>query len=205
MGLAERRMLLLQVSWQYWHGRILAHSYLVLQGVSHNLGYLIFLASQPCPIWTIAWGIHSNLEGPFLFWCLRSFWRSLRSDMRIISIASAWAGVSTPSNIFWDLRSCLQVFECIATSLSVLLSEDSQSFQSFPWFLEFYEVLVRTAPRLRAPPQEVLFLNSVIFVSRRRRFQRAVTLLSNRLSIVAVFTNSLWGGEDKNRGNIIIG
>ena len=54
--------------------------------VVRHLGYLIFLASQMCPIWKISWDIRFILEGPILallctirfdgfqgVWCIRKF------------------------------------------------------------------------------------------------------------------------------------
>ena len=43
------------------------HYFLVLWGLSQHLGYLLFLYSQPCLIWTIDWGLRSVLEVPLNF------------------------------------------------------------------------------------------------------------------------------------------
>ena len=47
---------------------------IIFQVVSQHLVYLLLMDSQPFPIWEITRGIRSNLEGPFLFWCLQHFW-----------------------------------------------------------------------------------------------------------------------------------
>ena len=44
-----------------------AHLFINLNGVYQHLGYLFVLSYQPCPIWKIAWGVHSVLEGLFGF------------------------------------------------------------------------------------------------------------------------------------------
>ena len=110
-GRSARQILLPFVYCQYWHICISANYYLFLQGVPQHLGCFPSLASQPSPIWTITRGIRSDLEGPFLFGCLRRFRRSLRNGQRIFLIASTRACVSITSDIFKGLRSGCQVFE----------------------------------------------------------------------------------------------
>ena len=125
------------------------HWCLVLQGVYQHLGYLISLDSQPCPIWTVTWGIRSDLEGHFLFWCFRHFWRRLWSGQQIFSSFPrdlAWP----PSDIFGGLHSCCwvwyswgspllslrQVFDLPTARLAALLvgswSHNSSWFLGFP-------------------------------------------------------------------------
>ena len=47
------------------------------------LGFLLALAFQPCLIWTFTWGLHSDIEGPFLLQYFRRFWRGFLSDPHI--------------------------------------------------------------------------------------------------------------------------
>ena len=108
-GRPARWLLLPFVSYQEWLGRIFAHYYLFLQVVSQHLGYLLLMASHPCPTWTFIRGIRSDLEGNFLFGCFRYFQRNLRCGQEIFLNASAQAAVSFPSDLFGDFRSCLWV------------------------------------------------------------------------------------------------
>ena len=165
---------------------IYSHWCLVLQGLSKHLGYFLLLDYQLCPIWTFNWGVHSNIDGPFIFWCLWHFWRKLQSGQQIFSIASARSGVSVPSYLFGGLRSCRRVLECLTTFLAEIISGGSWSSQGPPWFSVFSEALVRTDLRLQATSQEVWFLTSVVLVSRLRRFFQAAYLLSGGiLSVVS--------------------
>ena len=61
-----RWMLVPFVSFQDCHGWLML-IVVFLQGLSQHLVYLVSLAYQPCPIWTIAWGICSVLGDPFIF------------------------------------------------------------------------------------------------------------------------------------------
>ena len=61
------------MSCQDLHNWLYAQYYLFLQGVFQHLGYFISLDSQPCPICTFTQGIRYDLEGPFIFGCLRCF------------------------------------------------------------------------------------------------------------------------------------
>ena len=112
--------------WCRWH---LPIGFLFLQGVFQNLGYFLALASRLFLIWKFTWGICSDLEGPFLFWCLRRFRRSLRSGQRIFLIASARAYISVPSHTFMYIRYWRQIFECLTARPKVL--PDSRGFLKF--------------------------------------------------------------------------
>ena len=123
------------------------HWCLVLQGVSQHLGYFISLDSHPYPIWTLAWWIRSNLEGPLEnFLCLRCFWRRLRSGQKIFSIASAQAGACfSPSDILGSLRSYRRVWYTLGISGSGVVIGSSTVrplvWQRFFWALDRPKVL----------------------------------------------------------------
>ena len=59
-----------------------------LQDITHP-GYLLALASQPCPVWTFTWGTLSILEGPLVDHCLWRFWRGFQSCRRSFLIVPA--------------------------------------------------------------------------------------------------------------------
>ena len=162
-GWSARRMLLPFVSWQDWHGWLLAHYYLFLQGLSQYLGYFPSLASQPCPIWKITQGIFSDIEVPFIFWYLRCFRRGLRSGWIIFSIDSTQAVVSVPSNILGVLRSCRWVWYLPSHPLAV--SSGSRSSQSPPWFSGFPKFLERLLRDCEQCPGK--FGSCLIFFSSR--------------------------------------
>ena len=90
-----RRILLPFISCQEWHGRISVHYCLFLQGVSQHLGYLLPPDSQPCPICTFTWGLHSVLEGP-LFLCLQNSRRdcSFLGILSIFYVSNVFGGSS---------------------------------------------------------------------------------------------------------------
>ena len=181
---------------------------LVLQGVSQHFGYLLSLASQPCPIWKITWRICSDIEGPFLFWCLRRFQRRLQSGQRIFQSLPCklfdWShltylGVSaifSGYDILGDLRSALIVR---ASTVRPLV------WQRFFWALDFqnyrmfrgFKIIGRTASQLRAMSREVWFLPFVVLVLGQIKFFQAASLLSDRILSAAVFPQVLWGGEEK--------
>ena len=50
-----------------WHGWHLPIYFYFYKGVSQHLRYLLSLDYQMCPIWTVTWGIHSVIGGPFSF------------------------------------------------------------------------------------------------------------------------------------------
>ena len=130
------------------------HYFFVLQGVSQKLGYLIALASQLCPIWTIAWGIRSVLEGPFIFRRLWRFQRGFQSGQGLFPIAPAWSGFSVPSNIFKDLCYYFWVFKCLTARLAALLSGGSCLSLSFPMMKvapKFLEGLICSASGIFSP------------------------------------------------------
>ena len=108
------------------------HYCFVLQGVYQHLGYLLALAFQPCPIWTIAWGVRSILEVLFLFRCIRRFWRGFRSGQGIFPITPTRTGLSIPTDLFGYIYSCLWFFECLTARLTALLSGVSCLSLSFP-------------------------------------------------------------------------
>ena len=65
---------------------------LFLQGLLRNLGYLLVLDFQTCPIWIFTWGLHSVLEGLFLYQCLWGFWRESQSDQQVFPVFPAQTG-----------------------------------------------------------------------------------------------------------------
>ena len=56
---------------------------LFLQGVSQHLLYLVLMASQSCMIWTVAQGIHSDLEGTLFLLMFPTFHRRIWRGQRI--------------------------------------------------------------------------------------------------------------------------
>ena len=124
-------------------------------------------------------GICSDLEGPFLFWCLRRFWRGLRSGQRIFSIASARAGVSVPSDIFRYLHPCCRVFECLTARLEVLLFGGSWWYQCSPWFSGDLQSSRKDCFALVRVSQKFFCQPSLLIVYWQRRSQWAASLLSN--------------------------
>ena len=179
LRLVARRMLLPFVSWPDWNGRISAHYSLVLQDVFRHLGYLLLLASQPCPIWTFTWGIRPDLEVTFLFGCLWHFWRSLRSDQQVFLIASAQAGVSVPSNLCGDIQSCRWVFDCLTACLAVILSGGYKPSQCSTWFSRDLQSSRKDYFDLVSVSPKIFSQTSLLVVSWRRGYKWAASLLSD--------------------------
>ena len=119
--------------------RSASNHYYFLKGVSQHLWYLLALDSQPCPIWTIAWGVLSVLEGPFIFRCLQSlrkgfqsgqwiFWlclqRFLKGGSRGFSklvgcIRASWICLSLPISL-GVIRSVFSASDHLTARLAVL-------------------------------------------------------------------------------------
>ena len=60
--------------------------------VVKHLGSFLLLASKPCLIWKVSWGIRSTLEGPFGCFICWLFWRGLQSGQVNLGVLSAWPG-----------------------------------------------------------------------------------------------------------------
>ena len=203
LGVVARRMLIPFVSCQDYHGRISEHYGLVLQSVFCHLGYLPSLASQPCLIWIITSGIRFDLEVPFLFGCLRHFWRGLWSGRRIFSTASARSGISVPYEILVVLRSCW--WACYIPTHPLVVSSGDLSSQSSPRFSGFSEVLVRTTLQLQSNIPGSLDPALCCYRLETKKFSTGRLPSLRRAFECSRISSFLWGGEDKNRVNRIIG
>ena len=138
--------------------------------VVRHLGYLLVLASQPCPIWTVS---RNFLRVPFV---------SFRVNCLLLRPNSSGFSALVAGSLF-IVRSSDGVMEGSCFSLCTFLSQG------------FSVVLGSTALRLQAMSQEVLYLPSVIIVLWRRRSLVISSLLSDRIILLAVFPRFLWGGE----------
>ena len=58
--------------------------------VVRHLGNFLFLASRPCLIWTVSWGLRSFIEDPFGCFICQLFWRGLQSGHVNLRALSAW-------------------------------------------------------------------------------------------------------------------
>ena len=79
------------VFWSVWH--LLIEFFGFTRFIVHQLRYLLSLASQPCPIWTVSWGI----------WCWGSFWG--------FNISNVFGGGS--KMVWWNLRSFPRYIACL--------------------------------------------------------------------------------------------
>ena len=70
------------------------------QRLSQYFGYVLALAFQPCPIWTVSWRLWSVLEGPLVAQCLRRFWKGVRRFQRKFLIIPAQDDSFFPYDLF---------------------------------------------------------------------------------------------------------
>ena len=103
-----------------------AHYCFVLKGVSQHLEYMLLLASQSCLIWTIDWGFHSVLEGPFRFWISPAFSEGVPK----------WSGnIPNRSCVSWILCPIWYIWGYLLLSPGLRLSYRSSGSDSFWWIL----------------------------------------------------------------------
>ena len=165
--------------------------FLVLQGVFRHLGYFLGLASQTCPIWTVS---RDMLLGvPLMYFTC---------DMLEVILRSISSGDSTIVSGFcccplvWQvllLSTCLEGYVVVWLYYRFCRALYCP-FVPCSW--GFSEVFAHTALRLQSMSQEVLSLPSIILFSLQRRSCRIYTLLSDGLTVLAVFTRFMLGKRD---------
>ena len=123
-----------------WRGWLLPIGFLIFQDVLQHLGYFLVMASQICLICKITRGIRSDIESPFLFWCLQCFGRRLWSGQRIFSLSPYELDWFISSDILGGLCSCRQVLKCLTTCREEFLSGWSWMYQISPLFSGFFRI-----------------------------------------------------------------
>ena len=153
----------------------------------------IFLAYQPCPIWTVYWGLCSFIGCPFNFLTSNVF----EGGSKVIGEIN----LRFPHEL--ALSCCSKLLD-----LSFLVALSSRSFNravflEISWYfsllfpcvkgaLKLLEVLLRACGRCPRKYYPSLLVSSLCY---EEGINRISSLISDRIYFLAVFTHFMWGGE----------
>ena len=88
------------------------------QRLSQYFGYVLALAFQPCPIWTVSWRLWSVLEGPLVAQCLRRFWKGGPKISAKISHHSCARRLVFPIWSLRGIRSCIHAADGLTARMA---------------------------------------------------------------------------------------
>ena len=182
--------------------------YLVLQGESQHLGYLLLMASRPFPIWKVTWGIRSDLEGLVSLLMFRKISEEAPKWSANFLAVPAWAGLSPIQHTWWSPILLLGIIFLGVYALPSLLGlrPSNRLFGGtyrgllMPRFFLIIRVFRSSWQDFFSIAIDVpgsWFLPSVVFFLRIRRFCQDYFLLSDGIFSITVFSRVLPGWEGK--------